>query len=145
MTPIFTVDSLSNVGFSWVAATANSSRMLWLDRLCQACGRKEALHGNHPPLCQSHISSSITKGHQRIASSVWVCKDMPCQLEFWRSSASMRKRCFLDVFLVFWDFRSMFRHDYPTANYFLDAIVGSTQYVPFSPLERPSTWQNMKS
>jgi hypothetical protein len=46
--PIFTVDSLSNVGFSWVAATSNSARMLLLHRLCQVRGRKKALHSEEP-------------------------------------------------------------------------------------------------
>ena len=55
--------------------------------------------------------SSIIKGHQGVASSIWVRRDMPAGVLgiHGRHEKAVFPRCF---FSFFWDFRSMFRHDY---------------------------------
>ena len=130
--------------------------MLLLHRLCQVRGQKKALHSEEPwaitHRCVKVIYDLKTSKGIKGLLLVYGCIGS-CQPEFWGSMAGMKKTMFLRCFFFLKkvDFKSMFRQDYlhflserrdqRTASHFLDAIVGSVPYVPFSPLERRNTWK----
>ena len=113
---IFNVDSLSNDVQRWILVGCSMLQPPWIvpEFLCcrdsSTCMAGKGIAfwgalGNHPPLCQSHLSSTGIKGLLLLYGCIGSC-----QLEFWGSMAGMKKNDDPSMFFLdFWDFRSMFR------------------------------------
>ena len=99
---------MSNVGFSWVAAKLNCSRVPLLPRLCHVHGRKRRPTSRSPGQTLTAVSNLIYD-HRISTCFLYGCVGT-CWWEFGDPGHenAMFPRGFFDIF----DFRSMFCQDY---------------------------------